>query len=433
MIVPVGAASLREAMDMAAAVYEHIPAAMEAANVVTPRVGARGAYEIHGTPIEVMTILRDAVARAQISDKISFAIDVGARDFAAAAAAEKIVPDKTKTDRDDDDDHRDEQKPDVVVVYANDQTAKDLLKLYVDLLATFPIATLEDPYWDEDVTAFLGLKEKLDLEALRAAGDLDDPPPDEIPLDLKPVGGDDNCTLQVAGDAACQTPQDLDKYDDQKTINTLTLTLSKGKTVSGCIDLAKKARDLGWGILVAADTVHPETDDTFVAHFAVGVRAGQFKAGGLLSFEQLSKYSELLRIASEDTPPPWLGVDFRASAITFARTMELVAFAKVVAGAHFVRVEWGSRISYLVDNTEDSILKTELEACLADEKVQPASNDFAIVGHRGACLQFPEHTQESYDAAIYKGAGIVECAVAVTASSRAAARDATRARRPTYS
>lgn len=40
-------------------------------------------------------------------------------------------------------------------------------------------------------------------------------------------------------------------------------------------------------------------------------------------------------------------------------------------------------------------------------------SDFAI-GHRGACLQFPEHTESSYDAASKMGAGIVECDVTFT-------------------
>jgi glycerophosphoryl diester phosphodiesterase len=42
-----------------------------------------------------------------------------------------------------------------------------------------------------------------------------------------------------------------------------------------------------------------------------------------------------------------------------------------------------------------------------------STSDFAI-GHRGACLQFPEHTESSYDAASLLGAGIVECDVTFT-------------------
>ena len=40
-------------------------------------------------------------------------------------------------------------------------------------------------------------------------------------------------------------------------------------------------------------------------------------------------------------------------------------------------------------------------------------SDFSI-GHRGACMQFPEHTLESYEAALRMGAGIVECDVTFT-------------------
>jgi len=57
-------------------------------------------------------------------------------------------------------------------------------------------------------------------------------------------------------------------------------------------------------------------------------------------------------------------------------------------------------------------LKTSLEQCLTTT-FRNQVHDFSI-GHRGACLQFPEHTAESYQAAIELGAGIVECDVAVT-------------------
>jgi glycerophosphoryl diester phosphodiesterase len=50
--------------------------------------------------------------------------------------------------------------------------------------------------------------------------------------------------------------------------------------------------------------------------------------------------------------------------------------------------------------------------CAADME-QYSVSDFSI-GHRGACLQFPEHTLESYEAAIRMGAGVVECDVTFT-------------------
>lgn len=73
-------------------------------------------------------------------------------------------------------------------------------------------------------------------------------------------------------------------------------------------------------------------------------------------------------------------------------------------------ISLGPRPYYLIDNMADSPLKRELQAC-ADMEFKPS--DFCI-GHRGAPLQFPEHTQESYQAAARMGAGIVECDVTFT-------------------
>ena len=42
-----------------------------------------------------------------------------------------------------------------------------------------------------------------------------------------------------------------------------------------------------------------------------------------------------------------------------------------------------------------------------------AVSDFSI-GHRGACMQYPEHTLESYKASALQGAGIIECDVTFT-------------------
>lgn len=68
--------------------------------------------------------------------------------------------------------------------------------------------------------------------------------------------------------------------------------------------------------------------------------------------------------------------------------------------------EVGYRPEFLVDRMDDSDLKTELENCDLDM----TQHKFSI-GHRGACLLYPEHTKESYEAAAKQGAGIIECDV----------------------
>ena len=75
-------------------------------------------------------------------------------------------------------------------------------------------------------------------------------------------------------------------------------------------------------------------------------------------------------------------------------------------------VQLGPRPFYLVERMDDSALKRQLQAC-AREIREYRQSDFSI-GHRGAPLQFPEHTRESYEAAARMGAGILECDVTFT-------------------
>jgi glycerophosphoryl diester phosphodiesterase len=77
---------------------------------------------------------------------------------------------------------------------------------------------------------------------------------------------------------------------------------------------------------------------------------------------------------------------------------------------HKKNVQLGPRPFFLVADMENSELKSELKEC-TDGPFHPS--DFSI-GHRGAPLQFPEHTKESYIAAARMGAGILECDVTFT-------------------
>ncbi len=73
-------------------------------------------------------------------------------------------------------------------------------------------------------------------------------------------------------------------------------------------------------------------------------------------------------------------------------------------------IQLGPRPFYLIDTMDDSGLKTLLQQC----KSGPFSRSNFSIGHRGAPLQFPEHTKESYVAAALQGAGIMECDVTFT-------------------
>lgn len=74
-------------------------------------------------------------------------------------------------------------------------------------------------------------------------------------------------------------------------------------------------------------------------------------------------------------------------------------------------VHLGPRPYYLVEDMDDSELKDKLQSCGDMRRFR--KTDFSI-GHRGAAMQFPEHTRESYVAAARMGAGILECDVTFT-------------------
>jgi glycerophosphoryl diester phosphodiesterase len=73
-------------------------------------------------------------------------------------------------------------------------------------------------------------------------------------------------------------------------------------------------------------------------------------------------------------------------------------------------VQVGPRPYYLVDDMDEGPLKDQLQSC-GEQSFRPSQ--FSI-GHRGAALQFPEHTAEAIEAGARMGAGVLECDVTFT-------------------
>ena len=109
-------------------------------------------------------------------------------------------------------------------------------------------------------------------------------------------------------------------------------------------------------------------------------------------------------------------------------TLTLVAAMMALSGlgltVHAAQstVQLGPRPFYLVDQLEEGELKDKLKACVANIEWYQ-HHDFSI-GHRGAALQFPEHTKESYEAGRRMGAGILECDVTFTKDGELVCRHA---------
>ncbi len=113
---------------------------------------------------------------------------------------------------------------------------------------------------------------------------------------------------------------------------------------------------------------------------------------------------------------------FKSSFAIAPAVVMLSALSADAYAGHNTPVQLGPRPFYLVDQMSESDLKEALQQC-ANEIVVYEHDDFSI-GHRGAPLQFPEHTKESYVAAHRMGAGILECDVTFTADGELVCRHA---------
>jgi glycerophosphoryl diester phosphodiesterase len=105
----------------------------------------------------------------------------------------------------------------------------------------------------------------------------------------------------------------------------------------------------------------------------------------------------------------------KTNPVVFATVFTVMAAATSIAYADADRdddrrlanqsIQLGPRPFYLVDGMDEGRLKNKLSQCKAGPFYR---TDFSI-GHRGAALQFPEHSKEAYNAGARMGAGIVEC------------------------
>jgi glycerophosphoryl diester phosphodiesterase len=84
------------------------------------------------------------------------------------------------------------------------------------------------------------------------------------------------------------------------------------------------------------------------------------------------------------------------------------------------RIQLGPRPFYLVDGMDAGPLKSKLSQC----KSGPFHRSDFSIGHRGAALEFPEHTKEAYNAGARMGAGIVECDTTFTRDGHLVCRHA---------
>ena len=147
-------------------------------------------------------------------------------------------------------------------------TSDNLLSVYADWINAFPIVSIEDGFAEDDWGAF--------AKQTAAMGD----------------------RIQIVGDDLYVTnPRFIQRGIDEKATNAVLIKPNQIGTVSetvAAIELCRRA-----GLRYKFSHRSGETEDDFIADFAVAMTGGQFKGGAPCRGERLAKYNRLLEIERE--------------------------------------------------------------------------------------------------------------------------------------
>jgi enolase len=148
------------------------------------------------------------------------------------------------------------------------KTNTEMIDLYQRWVRVFPIVSIEDGLAENDWDGFRNLTS--------AVGD----------------------KIQIVGDDIFVTNTVfIERGITERTANAALIKLNQIGTVSETIAAVELCRKAGWAYVMSHRS--GETDDTFLADFAVAMGGGQIKAGSLCRGERVAKYNRLLRIEQE--------------------------------------------------------------------------------------------------------------------------------------
>jgi enolase len=144
-------------------------------------------------------------------------------------------------------------------------TREDLFALYARLVDAYPIVSIEDGFAEDDWDGFRALTASL---------------------------GD---RVQIVGDDLYVTnPTLIRRGIALQATNAVLIKLNQIGTVYETVQAIEVCRQAGWNYVISHRS--GETEDTFIADFAVAMAGGQIKTGSLSRSERLAKYNRLLEI-----------------------------------------------------------------------------------------------------------------------------------------
>lgn len=245
MIVPVGAGSIRESIRYGAETFHALKKILSEKGYTTS-VGDEGGFAPNlRSNSESFEIIIAAIEKAgyKPGEDIALAID--------AAASEFFQEDGYHLDAE-----------------GKVLSAGEMISFYEDLVARFPIISIEDGLDENDWDGWKAMNDSLGRK------------------------------IQIVGDDIFVTNTErLARGIDEGCANSILIKLNQIGTLTETLDTIEMAKRAGFTSVISHRS--GESEDVTIAHVAVATNAGQIKTGSLSRTDRIAKYNELIRIEEE--------------------------------------------------------------------------------------------------------------------------------------
>lgn len=245
MIMPVGAPSFAEALRMCAEVYHTLKGVLKGLGLNTA-IGDEGGFAPNLTSNEqALEVIVQAITKAgyKPGEDFCLALDVAAseiyKDGKYNLAGEGVI-----------------------------KTSEEMVEFYNQLVAKYPIISIEDGMSEDDWAGWKLMTEKLGSK------------------------------IQIVGDDLFVTNTErLVRGIETNTANSILIKVNQIGSLTETFDTIEMAKRAGYTCVISHRS--GETEDSTIADIAVAVNAGQIKTGAPTRSDRVAKYNQLLRIEEE--------------------------------------------------------------------------------------------------------------------------------------
>jgi enolase len=247
MVMPLNAPSFSEALRWGAEIFHALRGILKARGQSTG-VGDEGGFAPNlRSNREAVEVVLEAIGKAGLhaGGDVAIALDVAASELWAGGGIYTFKKSREA-----------------------DRTSDDLIRLYEDWIAQYPIVSIEDGLAEGDWAGWQRLTSAL------------------------------SGRVQIVGDDVFVTNLEILRRGIADHVgNALLVKLNQIGTVTETLDAVRMASDAGYGTIISHRS--GETEDSTIADLAVGTAAGQIKTGSASRTDRVCKYNQLLRIEEE--------------------------------------------------------------------------------------------------------------------------------------